>query len=59
MKVNLIERLEAVQCIVSTPCDAEEAKCAYDELEEIIPLLASHIAQQTLLRKHTERTKHG
>ena len=34
--ISLIERLEAVLCIVSTECDAESAKCAYDELQAIL-----------------------
>lgn len=33
---NIIERLEAVQCIVASPCDADEAYAAWDELDSII-----------------------
>lgn len=35
--VAIIERLEAVQCILASACDAEEAKCGYDELDALIP----------------------
>jgi len=34
--MSLLERLEAVQVIVSSPCDKEEAHCAYEELDYII-----------------------
>ena len=50
---SLIERLEAVQVIVSRPCTAEDAKWAYDELDEIIPLIASHFSQQSASRAAT------
>jgi len=33
---NIMERLEAVQCIVASPCDKEEAQCAWEELDSII-----------------------
>ena len=39
--VDILERLMAVQCIVSTPCDKETAKCAYDELDSIMGILTS------------------
>lgn len=38
-KENLLERLEAVQCIVSTPCDKVDAHCAWEELDHVIPEL--------------------
>lgn len=31
-----VERLKAVQIIVSLPCDAETANCAWEELDDII-----------------------
>lgn len=39
LPVSLMERLEAVQCIVSSECDKEEAYCAYMELDDIIEKL--------------------
>jgi hypothetical protein len=36
---KLLERLEAVQVIVSKECSAEEAQCAYDELDAVIAQL--------------------
>ena len=38
---NIMERLEAVQCIVASPCDAEEAHCAWGELDNIIAELSA------------------
>lgn len=38
---DLIQRLEAVQCIISDSANVEEARCAHDELEEIISELHS------------------
>lgn len=38
---DIMERLEAVQCIVASPCNAEEAKCAWDELDSIIAELSA------------------
>ncbi len=33
---KIIDRLEAVQCIVSMKCDKMDAHCAYEELDNIL-----------------------
>lgn len=40
---DIIERLEAVRCIVSTPCNGEEADCAYEELDVCISSIMADI----------------
>ncbi len=36
---EIIERLKAVQCIVSAPCDKEEAECVYEEISSVLSIL--------------------
>jgi hypothetical protein len=38
---EMLERLMAVQTIVSTTCNKEEAQCAWDELDDIISILSN------------------
>ena len=38
-QISLLERLEAVQVILSSPCDKEEAEAGYQELDDIIAKL--------------------
>lgn len=39
LRENIIERLEAVQCIVASACSKEEAHCAWEELDYCIAQL--------------------
>lgn len=43
---NVVERLEAVQCIVASPCDREEAHCAYEELDAVIPIIKQVLGEK-------------
>jgi len=42
LRENIIERLEAVQCIVASACSEEESHCAYEELDSCIAQLRAN-----------------
>ena len=43
---DIMERLEAVQCIVSLPCDKIDAQCAYEELDILIPQIRKILSKK-------------
>jgi chaperonin cofactor prefoldin len=59
MMEQIIERLEAVQVILSSACTKEEANCGWEEMDVLIPAVRELQKENERLEKRVEELEGG